>query len=149
MNPQKARISLATTPALTFEERSVQPPSIGLTGKLDTSSSANDAYVDGGTGVTTPAVFKTYIPSLFAEAKDITAEILYSTAKYTACLGAIGVVTAITIDFSDGGKIVFNGWLADFDASQEDTVDASGSAKATIIIQRTGEAATVTDPTVT
>ena len=144
MNPQKARISLATTPALTFEERSVQPPSIGLTGKLDTSSSANDDYIDGGSdGV----VFKTYIPSLFAEAKDITAEILYSTVKYTACLGAIGVVTAITIDFSDGGKIVFNGWLADFDASQEDTVDASGSAKATIIIQRTGAAATVTDPT--
>ena len=148
MNPQKGRITLGTTVPVTFEERSLQPPSVGLTGKLDTSSSANNDYIDGLTGVTTPVVFKTYIPSLFAEAKDITAEILYSVAKYTACLGAIGVTVPITIDFSDGGKIVFSGWLADFDASQEDTVDATGSAKATIIIQRAGTASTVTDPPV-
>jgi len=133
MNPQKARIVIG---ALTFEERSVQPPSVGLTGKLDTSSSANAGAIVAGS----PIVFKTYIPSLFAEAKDITAEVLYSTAKYTACLGAIGVEENCSITFQDGQTVPFRGWLADFDASQEDTVDATGSAKATIVIHRSGGA---------
>jgi len=133
MNPQKARITIGS---LTFLERSVQPPSVGLTGKLDTSSSANAGAIVTGS----PVVFKTYIPSLFAEAKDITAEVLYSTAQYSACLAQIGVEQNCLITFADATSVAFRGWLADFDASQEDTVDATGSAKATIIIHRSGGA---------
>ena len=133
MNPQRARITIGS---LTFLERSVQPPSVGLTGKLDTSSSANAGAIVAGS----PVVFKTYIPSLFAEAKDITAEVLYSTAQYSACLAKIGVEENCSITFQDATSVPFRGWLADFDASQEDTVDATGSAKATIIIHRSGGA---------
>lgn len=134
-NPQKATIKVGD---VTFSEKSIKPPSIASTGKLDTSSSANSVTAGGG-------FLKSFIPSLFSEVGDATASVLFDPTEVADIYAALNVEKSIVITWADGATLTFKGWLDSFDPDDGDTIDASTANTATITICTSGDALPVGD----
>jgi len=129
-NPQKATLTIGD---VTFSEKSIKPPSVATTGKLDTSSSSNTAT--GTVGTTT---LKTFIPSLFSEMGDASASVLYDPVETTAIYALVGITNPVVITWADGATLSFTGWLASFEPDDGDTIDATGAMSANITIVSSG-----------
>jgi hypothetical protein len=98
----RTTITVASTPTISFWERSVKPPGIDGGAPVDISTMLSNTW-----RVMAPRALRTLTNS--------TARVAYDPRLYSDIVALINVPTTITIHFPDGSSLAFYGFLQNFE----------------------------------
>lgn len=97
-------ISFADFPTVKFYEKEITPPSVTGGGANDTTTMRNTAW-------------RTSAPKKLKSLGDAKIQVAYDPAVYDDIPDMVNVNQLITLNFPDGSKVAFWGWVDEFSPS--------------------------------
>lgn len=94
-------VTFANFPSVEFYEKGVTPPSVEGGGENDTTTMQNTAW-------------RTRAPKKLKTLGEMGLTVAYAPEAYSDVVSMVNVNQLITVTFSDGGTLVFWGWLDSF-----------------------------------